>query len=57
MNKDDAFSIHACDDGEMLESLQAAADDSPPEYRALIKRYFQAVANRGGKTDTPEKKK
>jgi hypothetical protein len=28
--------------------LQAAADDSPGEYRDLIKRYFQEIIKRGG---------
>jgi hypothetical protein len=28
--------------------LQAAGEDTPPEYRLLIKRYFEAVARQGG---------
>ena len=30
------------------EILQAAADESPDEYRALIKKYFQELARRSG---------
>jgi len=30
------------------EVLQAASDSAPPEYRALIKQYFQEVSRRGG---------
>jgi len=29
------------------EILQGAADDSPEEYRELVKRYFQELAKRG----------
>jgi hypothetical protein len=28
--------------------LQAAEEAGPEEYRALIKRYFQQIAKRGG---------
>ena len=40
------------------EVLQAVSDASPEQYRALIKRYFQAVARQGsspGATDGPGK--
>ncbi len=33
------------------EVLQAASDNAPPEYRSLIKAYFQEIARRGGKQD------
>jgi hypothetical protein len=31
------------------EVLQAASDSAPPEYRTLIKQYFQEISRRGQK--------
>ncbi len=40
--------------GELRDDvLQAADDESPAEYRELIKQYFREVARRGGKAQTP----
>jgi len=36
------------------EILQAASEGAPQEYRALIKRYFQKVAAKGGNTEQPK---
>jgi len=35
--------------------LQAAGEDSPPEYRELIRQYFREIARRGGAPPTEEK--
>ena len=38
--------------GELRDQILQAADETgPEEYRAMIRRYFQQVAKRGGESE------